>query len=292
MNICRSVLFAPGIDLRKVDKALGLGADVVVLDLEDSVDASRKVEAREVVAGVLGRPRGGKTLWVRVNPPDTGFFFADMMAVMSASPDGIMLPKSETAPGVARVDWLMGLLEEHCGLQAGSVGLVPLVESARGVENAGEIAACSARIKRLCFGAVDYTLDMGIDLTREASEIFYARSALAVASRSAGLEGPIDTVYTDVKDGGGLAADCRVARSIGFQGKLAIHPGQVQVINEIFSPTREELSRALRVVEAYQSALAGGSGVAQLDGKLIEKPVAMRAGRILEAARALGMEMN
>ncbi len=290
MRICRSVLFAPGIDLRKMEKALGLGADVVVLDLEDSVDASRKAEARELVAGVLGRPRDGRVLWVRVNPPDTGFFMADMLAVVGALPEGIMLPKAETAEGVARVDWLLGLLEDYHGIEAGTIDLVPLVESARGIENAGGIAACAARLKRLCFGAVDYTLDMGIDLTRESMEIFYARSALAVASRSAGLEGPIDTVYTDVKDAEGLAADCRVARSLGFQGKLVIHPGQIQAVNNVFSPTGGELSRALKVVEAYEAALAAGSGVAQLDGKLIEKPVAMRARKVLEAARALGIE--
>ncbi len=290
MNIFRSVLFAPGIDLKKVDKALGLGADVVVLDLEDSVDASRKAEARELVTGVLGRPRGGNVLWVRVNPTDTAFFLADMLAVLEARPSCVMLPKAETAEGVARVDWLISLLEGHYGLEPGSVGLVPLVESARGVENAEEIASSSARVKRICFGAVDYTVDMGIDLTKETAELFYARSALAVASRSAGIEGPIDTVFTDVKDSEGLEADCRAARSLGFQGKLVIHPAQVQVANRVFSPTDEELARARKVVAAYQAALSAGSGVAQLDGKLIEKPVAMRSQRILEAARSLGLD--
>lgn len=290
MKIYRSILFAPGIDLRKIDKALGLGADVVVLDLEDSVDALRKAEARGLVASVLGRPRDGRTLWVRVNPPDTGFFAGDMLAVIPARPDGIMIPKAESAEGVARVDWLTGLLEGLNGFDIGSTDLVPLVESARGVGNAIEIAACSARVRRLCFGAVDYTLDMGISLTREATELFYARSALAVASRSAGIEGPIDTVFTDVKDSEGLAADCRVARSLGFQGKLVIHPGQVQVVNSVFSPTGEEIDRARRVVEAYEATLARGTGVAQLDGKLIEKPVAMKARKILDAARSLGLD--
>lgn len=290
MKIYRSVLFAPGIDPRKIEKAMGLGADVVVLDLEDSVEASKKPEARELVAGVLRRPRGGQVLWVRVNPPDTGFFAGDMLAVVEARPDGIMVPKAETAEGAARVEWLLGLLEGYYGVEAGTTDLVPLVESARGVGNAFEIAACSPRVKRLCFGAVDYTLDMGINLTRDASELFYARSALAVASRSAGIEGPIDTVYTDVKDSEGLAADCRVARGLGFQGKLVIHPGQVQVVHSVFSPTADEIKKAKRVVEAYEAALARGTGVAQLDGKLIEKPVAMRAQRILEAARSLGLE--
>jgi len=289
LKICRSVLFAPGIDLRKMEKAMGLGADVVVLDLEDSVDASRKAGARELVAGVLRRPRGGAAIWVRVNPPETGFFFGDLLAVTAAGPDGIVLPKSETAGGVARVDWLLGLLEAHNGMPAGAIELVPLVESALGVGNATGIAASSPRVKKLCFGAVDYTLDMGIELTREGRELFYARSALAVASRGAGLEGPIDTVYTDVKDSEGLAADSRLARGLGFQGRLVIHPGQVPVVNEVFSPAPEEIERAMRVLEAYRAALASGSGVAQLDGKLIEKPVAGRAQKLLAAARAMGL---
>jgi len=202
-----------------------------------------------------------------------------------------MLPKAETAEGVARVDWLLCFLETQHGLIKGSTDLVPLIESARGIKNAGEIASCSARVKRLCFGAVDYTLDMGIELTRESSELFYARSGLAVACRSAGLEGPIDTVFTDVKDSDGLTADCRLARGLGFQGKLVIHPGQVQLVNTVFSPTPEEVSRAERMWEAYRIALAEGSGVAQLDGKLVEKPVALRAQKILETARTLGMNV-
>lgn len=291
MKNYRSVMFAPGIDRRKAEKAMGLGVDVVILDLEDSVDISRKAEARDIVVSALKERSAAAELWVRVNPPDTDFFLGDIMAVVAARPDGIMLPKAETAEGVARVDWLVSLLETRHGIGKGAIELVPLVETALGVRNAGEIAGSADRVKRLSFGAVDYTLDMGIELTREAEELFYARSALAVASRSEGLEGPIDTVYTDVKDSQGLAADCRVARSLGFQGKLIIHPSQVGVVNSIFSPTAEELSHARKVVEAYEAALSSGSGVAQLNGKLIEKPVAMRAKKILEAARSMGLEV-
>lgn len=284
-------MFAPGIDRRKVEKAVGLGVDVVILDLEDSVDTSRKAEAREIVVSVLKDRNTAKELWVRINPPETDFFLGDIMDVVAARPDGIMMPKAESAEGVARVDWIIGLLEARHGIEKGSIDLVPLVESARGIKSAGEIAAGSDRVKRLSFGAVDYTLDMGIELTKDTAELFYARSALAVASRSAGLEGPIDTVYTDVKDSEGLSADCRLGRSLGFQGKLVIHPAQVEVVNSVFSPTAEELARARKIVEVYEEALAAGSGVAQLNGKLIEKPVALRARRILEVARSLGLEV-
>lgn len=289
MKVFRSVLFVPGSEQRKMEKALGLGADVVVLDLEDSVDAARKQDARKMVAEVLARSVSGPVLWVRVNPPDTDYFMDDILEVVAARPAGIMLPKAETAEGVARVDWLLGLLETKNGIKPGAVDLIPLVESARGVKNAGEIAAATSRVKRLCFGSVDYSLDMGIELTKEASEIFYARSALAVASRSAGREGPVDTVFTDIKDSEGLAADCLTARSLGFQGKLCIHPGQVEVVNRIFSPAPAEIARAKRLVDAYEAARERGSGVAQLDGKLVEKPVAERAQNVLAAARALGL---
>ncbi len=288
MYFCRSVLFAPGIDARKMEKAQATGADVVILDLEDAVDISRKAEARELVSGVLREPRRGPLLWVRVNPPDTDFFMGDVLAVMAGRPDGIMLPKAESAGEVARVAWLLRHLEKHYGIEPGAVDLVPLVESAAGVKNAAEIAAVPG-VKRLCFGAVDYTLDMGVELTKDGRELFFARSALAVASRSAGIEGPVDTVFVDIKDGAGLVAECRLARSLGFQGKLVIHPNQVDAVNNIFSPTREEIDRAGQIIEVFDAALARGSGVAQLNGKLIDKPVVERARKVLEMARALGL---
>ncbi|SHI49460.1 HpcH/HpaI aldolase/citrate lyase family protein [Desulfofundulus thermosubterraneus] len=284
----RSFLFAPASDLRKVDKALSLEADAVILDLEDAVAVSEKVRARSLVLDVLGRA-DRKSVYVRVNGVNTRWIVGDLMAVVGGRPAGIMLPKAEDAEEVRRVDWLIGQLEREYGLPAGEMELIPLVETARGVMNAYGVAASCPRVKRLAFGAVDYTLDIGTSLTGQGTEIFYARSHLVVASRAAGIEGPIDTIYPNIKDEEGLAAECRLVRSLGFAGKLVIHPVQLGPVNEIFSPTSGEIDYAAKVVQAFAQAEAEGIAAVQLEGKFIDYPVAAWARRTLAIARALGL---
>ncbi|AEG14931.1 CoA ester lyase [Desulfofundulus sp. TPOSR] len=284
----RSFLFAPASDLRKVDKALSLDADAVILDLEDAVAVSEKVRARSLVLDVLGR-MNREGIYVRVNGVNTRWIVGDLMAVVGGRPAGIMLPKAEDAEEVRRVDWLIGQLEREYGLPAGEMELIPLVETARGVMNAYEVATSCPRVKRLAFGAVDYTLDIGISLTGQGTEIFYARSHLVVASRAAGIEGPIDTVYPNIKDEEGLAEECRLVRSLGFAGKLVIHPAQLGPVNEIFSPTPREIDYAAKVAQAFAQAEAEGIAAVQLEGKFIDYPVAAWARRTLAIARALGL---
>ncbi|MCS5695918.1 HpcH/HpaI aldolase/citrate lyase family protein [Desulfofundulus thermocisternus] len=284
----RSFLFAPATDLRKVDKALSLEADAVILDLEDAVAVSEKVRARSLVLDVLGCA-DRKSIYVRVNGANTRWIVGDLMAVVGGRPTGIMLPKAEDAEEVRRVDWLIGQLEREYGLPAGEMEIIPLVETARGVMNAYGLAASCPRVKRLAFGAVDYTLDIGTSLSGQGTEIFYARSHLVVASRAAGIEGPIDTVYPNIKDGEGLAAECRLVRSLGFAGKLVIHPAQLGPVNEIFSPTPGEIDYAAKVVQAFAQAEAEGIAAVQLEGKFIDYPVAAWARRTLAIARALGL---
>jgi len=284
----RSFLFAPSTDLRKVDKALSLDADAVIIDLEDAVAVSEKVRARSLVVDVLSRVRRDG-IYIRVNGINTPWISGDIMAVLGNRPAGIMLPKAECPEEVRRVDWLIGQLEREYGLTPGKIELIALVETARGVANANAVASCCARVKRLAFGAVDYTLDMGISLTDEGQELFYARSGLAVASRAAGLEGPIDTVYTNLKDEAGLKNECRVARQLGFTGKLVIHPGQIAPVNEAFSPTLSEIEYAAKVVRAFDKAEASGVAAVQLDGKFIDYPVAAWARRVLSTAQTLGL---
>jgi citrate lyase subunit beta / citryl-CoA lyase len=284
----RSFLFAPATDLRKVDKALSLDADAVIIDLEDAVAVSEKVRARSLVVDVLSRVRRDG-LYIRVNGVNTPWILGDIMAVLGNRPAGLMLPKAECQEEVRRVDWLIGQLEMEYALPPGKIELIPLVETARGVANAGAVAASGSRVKRLAFGAVDYTLDMGIRLTDEGQELFYARSQLAVASRAAGLEGPIDTVNINLKDEARLRDDCRLARQLGFSGKLVIHPSQIAPVNEAFSPTPTEIEYAARVVQAFDKAEAAGVAAVQLDGKFIDYPVAAWARRILGIARTLGL---
>lgn len=284
----RSFLFVPASDLRKVGKALSLNADAVILDLEDAVAVSEKVRARSLVLDVLGRP-SREVIYVRVNGVSTNWVVGDLMAVVGGRPAGIMLPKAECAEEVKRVDWLIGQLEMEYGIPPGEMELIPLVETARGVMMAYEIAACCPRVKRLAFGAVDYTLDIGTSLTGQGTEIFYARAHLVVVSRAAGIEGPIDTVYTNIKNEEGLAAECRLVRNLGFHGKLVIHPAQLGPVNEIFSPTPKEIEFASKVVQIFEKAEAQGVAVVQLEGKFIDYPVAAWARRIMDIARTLGL---
>lgn len=284
----RSFLFAPATDARKVDKALSLEADAVILDLEDAVAVSEKVRARSAIVDILtGVRRGG--VYVRVNGVNTPWVVGDIMAVVGNRPAGIVLPKAECPEEVRRVDWLIGRLEHEYALPSPTIELIPLIESARGVAQAYAVASSCARVRRVAFGAVDYTLDMGIRLTGKGNELFYARSQLAVASSAAGIEGPIDTVYVNLKDQAGLREDCRVGRELGFSGKLVIHPAQIAVVNEIFSPERSEIEYAAKVVRAFDQAEAVGVAAVQLDGKFIDYPVAEWARRILSVGQSLGL---
>jgi citrate lyase subunit beta / citryl-CoA lyase len=287
----RSFLFAPASDLRKVDKALSLDADAVIIDLEDAVAVSEKVRARSLVVDVLSRERRDG-IYIRVNGANTSWILGDIMAVLGNRPAGIMLPKAECQEEVRRVDWLIGQLEMEYALPPGKIELIPLVETARGVANAGAVAASGSRVQRLAFGAVDYTLDMGISLTDEGRELFYARSQLVVASRAAGIEGPIDTVNIDLKDEARLRKDCRLARELGFSGKLIIHPAQIAPVNEAFSPTPAEIEYAAKVVRAFDKAEAAGVAAVQLEGKFIDYPVAAWARRILRIAQTLRLPLG
>jgi citrate lyase subunit beta / citryl-CoA lyase len=285
--ILRSLLFAPGNVTRRVEKALSLDADVVILDLEDAVPLSEKAQARSLVAEALQKPRSA-SCYVRVNALSTGFTIDDIQAVLSSNLDGIMLTKVEEPADLYKVDWLMGYLEERLSLQKGSIDLIPLVENAKGIHNAYEIARAVPRVKRLCFGAIDYTADIGVKLTSDGAEIFYARSQLVNASRAAGLEPPIDTVYPDIKNPAGLERDTAIAVQLGFQGKLVIHPDQIGPVNEMFSPSEKDISYALKVVAAFEEAEAKGHAAITLEGgKFIDYPVVHNARRLLALAEKI-----
>jgi citrate lyase subunit beta / citryl-CoA lyase len=282
--ILRSLLFAPGNVTRRVEKALSLNADVVILDLEDAVPLAEKAQARGLVAEALQKPRFASG-YVRVNALSTGFTIDDIQTVMSSNLDGIMLNKVEEPADLYKVDWLMGHLEERLSLPKGSVDLIPLVENAKGIQNAYEIARAVPRVKRLCFGAIDYTADIGVKLTSDGAEIFYARSQLVNASRAAGLEPPIDTVYPDIKNPAGLERDTAIAVQLGFQGKLVIHPDQIDPVNKMFSPSEGDIAYALKVVAAFEEAEAKGHAAITLEGgKFIDYPVVHNARRLLALA--------
>lgn len=283
----RSFLFAPGDHARRSAKALDCGADAAILDLEDAVAPPSKEGARAAVVEALRRPRT-VTGYVRVNSFDTAWCSGDLEAVIGPWLDGVMLPKTESAAQLRAVDALIGELEEGRGLRAGSVQLMPMIESARGIAAADDIAAACARVRRLAFGGVDYTLDLDLEWTTDERELDYARARLAHASRLAGIEPPIDTVVPQVKDLERFRQSARNARRFGFQGKCLIHPDQVAPCHEVFTPGEEEIARARAIVAAFEAARASGSGVTQLDGQLVELPVVARAQRVLAVALRAG----
>lgn len=283
MSIYRTMLFAPANDLRKVGKALMLNADGTVLDLEDAVALSEKINARNALKEALALPRRGD-VFIRVNSAQTDFILGDLLAAVTEGVKGLVLAKSESAEEIRQVDWLIEKIEKERGLAAGSLELIPFIESANAIVNAYSIASASPRVSRMFFGGVDYVLDIGTTFSKGGTEIFYARSQLVVASRAAGIEPPIDTVYPDFKDIEGLVADAKSVRQMGFQGKLAIHPGQIEPLNEVFTPTPEEISWAKKIVEVFDESEARGQAVFQVDGKMIEYPIANRARRIIALA--------
>lgn len=283
MALFRCLLFAPGTDRKKIDKAYTLHADAVILDLEDAVAAGEKDSARRLVSEVIGAPVLPPT-FVRVNGVTTSHILADLQAVVRPGIAGIMLAKAETAEEVRRVDWLTGLLEEERNMPRGALELVPFIESVRGIENAHEVAAACPRVKRLAFGGNDYTADTWTTYSEEGTELFYARAKLIAASRIAGIEPPLDTVCPFIKNLTALREDALRAKKMGFQGKMVIHPAQIGPVLEIFSPTREEIAAAQKIIAAFEEAQAKGTGVIQLDGKMVEYPIVNRARQILAAA--------
>ncbi len=286
MTTYRSMLFAPANDLRKAGKALMLNADGTVLDLEDAVALSEKTNARNALNDDLKLPRRGD-VFIRVNSVQSEFILSDLLAAVTEGVRGLVVAKSESAEEIRQVDWLISKIEKERGLNAGCMEIIPFIESANAIVNAFSIASSCPRVSRMFFGGVDYVLDIGTTFSKGGTEIFYARSQLVVASRAAGIEPPIDTVYPDFKDIEGLVADAKAVRQMGFQGKLAIHPGQIEPLNEVFTPTPEEISWAEKIVAVFDEEEAKGQAVFQVDGKMIEYPIANRARRIIALAEQI-----
>jgi citrate lyase subunit beta/citryl-CoA lyase len=284
----RSFLFAPGNHARRVEKALSLEADAVILDLEDAVATAEKRTTRDAVIAALTRPRR-PLLYVRVNAVDTEFCYGDLAAIVRPGLDGIILPKVESAGGLATVDWLLAQIEREHGLVSRAIELIPIIETARGLNQIDAILASGTRVKRVAFGAGDFTLDVNMAWSRNEAELTYARAKIATASRAAGIEAPLDTVWIDLADEEGLEASARTALGFGFQGKMCIHPNQIAVVNRVFTPSEAEIALAERVVAAFARAEAEGSAAIQLDGKFIDYPIVYRAQRVLEKMEAIRM---
>jgi len=289
----RTALFVPGNRPDRVDKAVNSGADAVIIDLEDSVPLAQKEETRSKVREKVFEHRDRKII-VRVNALSSGFLQGDLDEVIVKDLFCIMVPKVESMEHINEIDRLLLDVEKKTGMKAGTVDVIPLIESARAVQNIFRIVSVttdSSRIVTVAFGAADYTLDLGIEMTKEGAELSYPRSRIPVACRAAGIEPPLDTPFMiDLKDIESLKADAMRAKRLGFQGKLCIHPNQIDPCHAIFSPTREEILYAEKVVQAFEEAESKGVGAFQLDGKFIDYPVVNRSRRVLKLAAAIGSE--
>lgn len=286
----RSFLFAPGNVPRRVEKALTLDADAVILDLEDSVGAADKAATRAPVAQALGRPRRGRA-YVRVNAPSSEFCYRDLVETVRPGLDGVVVPKIESAADLHAIDWLLASLEREQGMAEGTVDLMPIIETAVGVQRVDRILQARSlrpyrapwRVKRVAFGAADYGNDVGLSPTLEEDELADVRARLVLASRAAGMENPIDSPWFHFKESEAFARALQRSRRCGFQGRLCVHPDQIAAVNAAYLPSAAEIAAAERIVSAFREAEARGAAAIQVDGQMIDYPVAYRAQALLDA---------
>lgn len=290
LGIIRSALFVPGNRPDRVPKALDTAADVVIIDLEDAVPLAEKSKARAETARKLNEPHAKKII-VRVNGVDTDLLSEDLAAVVCDGLAALIVPKMESGEDVQTINSLLSAAERDKGLDSGRLPVIGLIETARAVENISQITMTKsepARLYTVALGAADYTQDLGIEISRDGIELLYVRSRLPIACRAAGLQAPLDTPFmVDLKDIAALEADALRAKQLGFQGKLCIHPNQIEPVNRIFSPGPEEIQKAHNIIDAFEKAEAGGQGALLVDGKFVDYPVVNRARHILAMAAAL-----
>lgn len=282
--ILRSLLFVPGDRAEMIEKAPRYGADALILDLEDGVAPDAKPRARQIIAEALekGFPPGLPVL-VRINGIASGALEDDLGAALRARADAVCLPKCNAPEEIEAIDARLRLLEDQWGVQRGRLRVIPMIESARGVLNAAAIARSHARVAAVGFGAEDFTADIGVTRTREGGEVRFARAAVSLAAHAAGVD-PLDGIYADFRDPDGLRADTAAARALGYTGKMVIHPGQVSTVHAAFAPSPADVEHARRILAAFDDARARGAGVAVVDGAMVDRPVVLRAQRILAIA--------
>lgn len=292
MDLQRSWMFVPGHRQRMIEKAIGLNADAIMLDLEDGVAPDEKPKARQLIGDALSHPRqaGSPVRFVRINAIGHQRMEDDLDAVLRPGVDGLVLPKVETAKEIETVESIVAQREGALDKAPGSIRFLVAIESPTGLLKAAEIAACSTRIVGLMFGAEDFGRELGLPTSREgeAQELLYARSALVISAAAAHVQA-VDGVWVDLQDPEGLKRFALQSRRLGFSGMSAIHPSQIDPINAMFSPTQEEIAYAVQVTQAYEEALARGDGSIAFGGQLIDRPIIERARRTLELAESLGL---
>ena len=287
MELFRSFIFVPGNRANMLERARAFNADVVMVDLEDSVPPGEKATARDMAKEwVPTLRREGQRVMVRVNSLDTGLTRTELEAIVSPDLYGISLGKVESTWNIRDVDRILSSIEPQAGVERGSIKIIPWIESASALVDARDIGAASPRVIGLAFGAEDFTNDMGIERSDTGEEVQVPRSLVPVAARAAGLAS-LDSPFVLFQDPDALRADARRARQMGFTGKFAIHPSQLDIINETFSPSPEEVTYARKIMEAWEQAEAEGRGSLAIDGRMVDVPVVKRAQNLLAFADAI-----
>lgn len=284
IKLIRSALFVPGNRVDMIDKAFGFKSDVVIIDLEDSVPEDQKNETRNNLREKLSNYKDKKYI-IRVNAINTKYFKNDIKKLFLDGLFAFMVPKVEKLDNIYQIYNAM----EKVGERRSNISIVPLIESALGVQNVFEIVSnnsLKSRLLTVAFGAADYCLDMGINLTKNGAELYYPRSRIAIACRAAGIKPPIDTPYMlNLDNLDELEMDARRAKMLGFQGKLCIHPKQLETCNKIFFPTDAEIRFAEKAIKAYKQSTGKGIGAIKLDGKFLDIPIIQRCKDILEIVK-------
>jgi citrate lyase subunit beta/citryl-CoA lyase len=290
----RSLLFVPGDSEKKLAKGFASDADIVIVDLEDSVAPANKPAARSVAAAYIAVNRSATraTIYVRVNDLSTGLTEDDLAALVKVAPDGIMLPKSNSGQDVQHLAAKLRVYEAEAGLPDGGIRILPLLtETAAGVLAASTYAGVSQRLAGVTWGAEDLSAAIGAHAARDENgvytDVFRLARALTLLAASSAEVAAIDTVFPNFRDMAAFEAECRDAVRDGFTGKMAIHPDQVPVINAIFTPSSESVAKSQAVIDAF--AAAGNPGVVGIDGKMYDRPHLRLAERIMARAKAAGV---
>ena len=288
MHSRRALLYMPGDDQHKIEKATSLGVDCICMDMEDGVAISRKAEARSVIAQAMRELIFGESeRCIRINSIGSGFESYDLAAALAADPDTIVVPKIESAEQVKWVSEHIEKYELSSNHDLGSVRLLVGVETAKGILNLREIAEADQRLEAIIFGAEDYAASIGAKRTKEGTEVLYARQAVVTACAANDLQA-IDMVYIDFRNEEGLRLEAEQGAGFGFSGKQIIHPNQVPVVQEAFTPSNEAVDYARRIVETFETSQREGKGAYALDGKMIDMPLLKNAQKVLDRARAAG----
>ncbi|MFD1019690.1 HpcH/HpaI aldolase/citrate lyase family protein [Thalassobacillus hwangdonensis] len=267
----RSYLFVPAAKKKMIHKAMGSEADVLIIDLEDSVATSEKQTARENVIEALYETERNQRIYIRINALDTPFWEEDLACALQVEAAGIVLPKAEDAE-------MMKAVADHFDTER----LIPLIETAKGVQFAYDIAVANPKVERLAFGSLDYALDIGCQLTPGGQELLFARSQLVNASRAANIGAPVDTVYPDLNNEEGFVHEAKMARQLGMRAKLLIHPKQIEATHRIFSPSEEEVEEYKEIVARFEAAEQEGIASIAYNGRMIDYPVYQQAKQALE----------